>query len=73
MAEPLKGLRNDMPRVVLRSTLGYLERESARRAKGQHAGMKMMRLQDNELAALVDVLRREVGTDPLNDKSTRGS
>lgn len=44
----------------LRSTLGLLEREAARRAKGTHPGM--MRLQDDELAVLLDVLRREVGT-----------
>ena len=44
----------------LRSTLAYLERESARRAKGTHPGM--IRLQDDELGALLDVLRREVGT-----------
>lgn len=44
----------------LRSTLAYLEREAARRAKGTHPGM--MRLHDAELAALLDLLRREVGT-----------
>ena len=44
----------------LHSTLALLEREAARRAKGTHPGM--MRLQDDELAALLDVLRREVGT-----------
>ena len=43
----------------LRSTLAMLEREAARRAKGTHPGM--MRLADDELAALVEVLRREVG------------
>ena len=48
------------PTTALRSTLALLEREAARRAKGTHPGM--MRLQDDELAALVDVLRREVGT-----------
>ena len=45
--------------TALRSTLALLEREAARRAKGTHPGM--MRLDDTELAALVDVLRREVG------------
>lgn len=44
----------------LRSTLAMLEREAARRAKGTHPGM--MRLDDAELAALLEVLRREVGT-----------
>ncbi len=44
----------------LHSTLALLEREAARRAKGTHPGM--MRLADDELAALLDVLRREVGT-----------
>ncbi len=68
----MKGERNDMPKIVLRSTLGYLERETARRANGQHAGM--MRLQDAELAALVDLVRREVGTAvSSNDASARAS
>ncbi len=44
----------------LRSTLALLEREAARRAKGTHPGM--MRLDDAELSALLDVLRRELGT-----------
>lgn len=44
----------------LRSTLALLERESARRAKGTHPGM--MRLDDAELGALLDLLRREVGS-----------
>ena len=30
----MRGHRNDMPKVVLRSTLGYLEREAKRRAEG---------------------------------------
>ncbi len=46
----------------LRSLLSYAERESARRAKGTPAGTT--RLQDDELAALLDVLRREVGAVP---------
>ena len=46
----------------LRSTLALLERETGRRAKGSHPGM--MRLADDELAALLAVLRREVGTAP---------
>ena len=46
----------------LRSTLALLEREAGRRAKGSHPGM--MRLADDELAALLAVLRREVGTAP---------
>lgn len=49
----------------LRSTLGFLERESARRAKGTHPGM--MRLDDAELAALLELLRREVGTVPAQE------
>lgn len=48
----------------LRSTLAYLERESARRAKGSHPGMT--RLADDELAALLELLRREVGTVPAD-------
>ena len=51
---------NQLVGSPLRSTLAYLEREAARRAKGTHPGM--MRLADDELAALVEVLRREVGT-----------
>lgn len=43
----------------LASTLALLEREAARRAKGTHPGM--MRLQDDELSALLELLRREVG------------
>lgn len=43
----------------LRSTLGLLEREAARRAKGTHPGM--MRLDDAELGALLNLLRREIG------------
>ncbi len=43
----------------LHSTLALLEREAARRAKGTHPGM--MRLQDDELGALLELLRREVG------------
>ena len=46
-------------RARLRSTLTYLEREAARQAKGVHPGM--IRLHDDELAALVEVLRRKVG------------
>lgn len=49
----------------LRSTLALLERETARRAKGSHPGM--MRLADDELAALLAVLRREVGTAPAEE------
>ncbi len=45
----------------LRSTLALLEREAARRAKGTHPGM--MRLDDAELGALLELLRREVGTE----------
>ncbi len=48
------------PTTALRSTLALLEREAARRAKGTHPGM--MRLDDAELSALLDVLRRELGT-----------
>ena len=44
----------------LASLLSYAERESAGRAKGTPAGTT--RLQDDELAALMEVLRREVGT-----------
>ncbi len=43
----------------LASTLALLEREAARRAKGTHPGM--MRLADDELGALLELLRREVG------------
>ena len=46
----------------LRSTLGLLEREATRRAKGTHPGM--MRLADAELGALLELLRREVGAAP---------
>ena len=46
---------------VLRSTLAYLERELARRAKGSHPGM--MRFSDAELAAVVTLLRRELEAD----------
>lgn len=56
-------------RAPLRSTLAYLERESARRAKGTHPGM--MRLDDAELAALLDVLRREVGTVGIQEAVAR--
>ena len=49
----------------LRSTLALLEREAARRAKGTHPGM--MRLDDTEPGALLDVLRREVGTASILD------
>ncbi len=48
----------------LRSLLAYAEREAARRAKGTPAGTT--RLQDDELVALVDVLRREVGSAASN-------
>ena len=48
---------------VLRSTLAYLEREAARRAKGTHPGM--MRLRDDELAAVVALIRREVEPDEV--------
>ena len=44
------------------TTLALLEREAGRRAKGTHPGM--MRLQDDELGALLDLLRREVGLVP---------
>ena len=44
----------------LRSTLALLDRETARRAKGSHPGM--MRLDDAELGALLELLRREIGT-----------
>jgi len=46
----------------LRSTLAYLEREAARRAKGGHPGM--IRLDTDELDAIMAVLRREVATAP---------
>ena len=46
-------------RIPLASLLAYAERESARRAKGTPAGTT--RLRDDELAALVEVLRRELG------------
>ena len=46
---------------VLRSTLAYLEREAARRAKGTHPGM--MRFSDAELTAVMALLRREVEAD----------
>lgn len=52
----------------LRSTLGLLERETARRAKGSHPGM--MRLADDELAALLELLRREVGAAPAEEPDT---
>ncbi len=52
--------RNGSVAAPLLSTLALLEREAARRAKGTHPGM--MRLQDDDLVALLDVLRREVGT-----------
>ena len=52
----------------LRATLALLERESGRRAKGSHP--EMMRLHDDELAALLELLRREVGLVPA-DGSTR--
>ena len=56
----------DQDRVApLRSTLAYLEREAARRAKGSPPGM--MRLDDAELGALLDLLRREVGTAPAEE------
>ncbi len=55
--------------TALRSTLALLEREAARRAKGTHPGM--MRLDDTELAALVDVLRREVGVVEAGEAITR--
>ena len=71
MTELMKGQRNDMPKIVLRSTLGYLERESARRAKGGAA--RLMSLGNDELLMLVDVLRREVGINPPNDTSERVS
>ena len=44
----------------LASLLSYAEREAARRAKGTPAGTT--RLRDDELEALLDLLRREVGT-----------
>ena len=53
----------------LRSTLALLEREAARRAKGTHPGM--MRLDDAELAALLEVLRREVGTSDEQEATGR--
>ncbi len=46
----------------LRSTLAYLKREAARRAKGGDPGM--IRLDTDELDAIVAVLRREVATAP---------
>ena len=52
-------------RPPLRSTLAYLEREAARRAKGAHPGM--MRLQDDELVALLALLRREVRAAPAGE------
>lgn len=52
----------------LRSTLAYLEREAARRAKGTHPGM--IRLQDDELQDLVKVLRREVGMVPTEEPAS---
>ena len=60
----MKGDKNDMPMVVLRSALGYLEREAKRRSEGQHAGM--MRFQDGELSMLIDLLRREVEKSSAN-------
>lgn len=53
------------PAALLRSTLAYLERETARRAKGGHPGMT--RLADDELAALLELLRREVGPEPAEE------
>lgn len=58
----------DQPQTVsspLRSTLAYLERETARRAKGSHPGMT--RLQDDELAALLELVRREVAPSPAKE------
>ncbi len=49
-----------VPTAALRSTLAYLERETARRAKGGSPGM--IRVRDDELGALVALLRREVGS-----------
>ena len=52
----------------LRSTLALLERETARRAKGSHPGM--MRLDDAELRALMELLRREVRAAPADQSET---
>lgn len=49
----------------LRSTLAYLDREAARRAKGAHPGM--MRFQDDELRDLIAILQREVGAVPAEE------
>ncbi|WP_237483014.1 hypothetical protein [Lichenibacterium dinghuense] len=54
----------------LRSTLALLEREAARRAKGTHPGM--MRLDDAELAALLEVLQREVGAAMVETEGAAG-
>ncbi len=58
--------RQDTPNP-LRSTLAYLEREAARRAKGSHPGMT--RLADDELQALLELLRREVGAKPIAEET----
>ena len=55
----MKDRHQDRP-SPLASLLSYAEREAARRAKGTPAGTT--RLRDDELEALLDVLRREVGT-----------
>ncbi|WP_237482644.1 hypothetical protein [Lichenibacterium dinghuense] len=54
----------------LRSTLALLEREAARRAKGTPAGTT--RLRDDELAALVALLRREAGTAAVETQRVTG-
>ena len=44
---------------TLRGLAAYLQREAARRAEGKHPGV--VRLRDDEIAALAALIRRENG------------
>ena len=46
---------------ALSSFMAYLEREAARRAKGTPAGV--VKLRDEEIAALIRLIRRELATE----------